>query len=159
MTHHTLYIGHNLTADKARGLQCDTQRLVYVNTGKVSASAGVETFEISLSSVEGMARLLDWLRQNTAPSRIFCEISSFGSWSDENSQAQSAADYLQGQLIGITRLLEAALSLNPSLHWSFMTPLAADSWSRACESYFRALVEELSASVPGAEFEFLRADA
>lgn len=160
MIDRTLYIGHNWTTGTTDLLIDNAQGLVYVNTGKASQlSSAIETLEISLSSVEGMARLLDWLRQNKTPARIFCEISSFESWSDESSQTQCAADYLQGQIIGVTRLLEAALSLNSSLSWSFITPMAPDPWSRACESYFRSLVEELKASVPSAKLEFIPAKA
>lgn len=160
MTDRTLYIGHNWTTGTTDLMADNAQGLVYINTGKASQhSSVVETLEVSLSSVEGMARLLDWLRQNTIPARIFCEISSFESWCDESGQTQSAADYLQGQIIGVTRLLEAALSLNSSLSWSFITPTAPDPWSRACESYFRSLVEELKASVPSAKLEFIPAKA
>jgi hypothetical protein len=160
VTDRTLYIGHNWTTGITGVLTDNAQGLVYVNTGKASRhSSAIETLEISLSSVEGMARLLDWLRQNTAPARIFYEISSFESWCDQSSQTQSAADYLQGQIIGVTRLLEAALSLNSSLSWSFVTPMVSDPWSRACESYFRSLVEELKASVPSAQLEFIPAKA
>jgi len=113
------------------------------------------SLRLELGSVEGQSRLLDWLRQNDSPTRILCELQAFEFVTSNAGDTRSASDYLSAQIDGITRILEAALSLNPVLHWVFLKPPVADVWSDASEAYFRALVEGLRTAAPSARFDFL----
>ena len=105
--------------------------------------------------MEGQSRLLDWLRQNDPPTRILCELQAFEFVTSDTGDTRSASDYLSAQVVGITRILEAALSLNPELRWVFLRPSVADVWSDASEAYFRVLIEGLRAAAPSAHFDFL----
>ena len=113
------------------------------------------SLQLELASIEGQSRLLDWLRQNDPPTRILCELQAFEFVTSEAGDTRSASDYLSAQIVGITRILEAALSLNPELRWVFLKPPVADVWSDASEAYFRVLVEGLRTAVPSARFHFL----
>ena len=113
------------------------------------------SLQLELASIEGQSRLLDWLRQNDPPTRILCELQAFEFVTSEAGDTRSASDYLSAQIVGITRILEAALSLNPELRWVFLKPPVADVWSDASEAYFRVLVEGLRTAVPSACFDFL----
>ena len=113
------------------------------------------SLQLELASIEGQSRLLDWLRQNDPPTRILCELQAFEFVISEAGDTRSASDYLSAQIVGITRILEAALSLNPELRWVFLKPPVADVWSDASEAYFRVLVEGLRTAVPSARFDFL----
>ena len=113
------------------------------------------SLQLELASIEGQSRLLDWLRQNDPPTRILCELQAFEFVTSEAGDTRSASDYLSAQIVGITRILEAALSLNPELRWVFFKPPVADVWSDASEAYFRVLVEGLRTAVPSARFDFL----
>ena len=113
------------------------------------------SLQLELASIEGQSRLLDWLRQNDPPTRILCELQAFEFVTSEAGDTRSASDYLSAQIVGITRILEAALSLNPELRWVFLKPPVADVWSDASEAYFHVLVEGLRTAVPSARFDFL----
>ena len=113
------------------------------------------SLQLELASIEGQSRLLDWLRQNDPPTRILCELQAFEFVTSEAGDTRSASDYLSAQIVGITRILEAALSLNPELRWVFLKPPVADVWSDASEAYFRVLVEGLRTAAPSARFDFL----
>lgn len=113
------------------------------------------SLQLELASIEGQSRLLDWLRQNDPPTRILCELQAFEFVTSEAGDTRSASDYLSAQIVGITRILEAALSLNPELRWVFLKPPVADVWSDASEAYFLVLVEGLRTAVPSARFDFL----
>jgi hypothetical protein len=113
------------------------------------------SLQLELASIEGQSRLLDWLRQNDPPTRILCELQAFEFVTSEAEDTRSASDYLSAQIVGITRILEAALSLNPELRWVFLKSPVADVWSDASEAYFRVLVEGLRTAVPSARFDFL----
>ena len=113
------------------------------------------SLQLELASIEGQSRLLDWLRQNDPPTRILCELQAFEFVTSEAGDTRSASDYLSAQIVGITRILEAPLSLNPGLRWVFLKPPVADVWSDASEAYFRVLVEGLRTAVPSARFDFL----
>ena len=113
------------------------------------------SLQLELASIESQSRLLDWLRQNDPPTRILCELQAFEFVTSEAGDTRSASDYLSAQIVGITRILEAALSLNPELRWVFLKPPVADVWSDASEAYFRVLVEGLRTAVPSARFDFL----
>ena len=112
------------------------------------------SLQLELGSVEGQSRLLDWLRQNDTPTRILCELQAFEFVTSDAGDTRSASDYLTAQIVGITRVLEAALSLNPELRWVFLKPPVADVWSDASEAYFRVLVEGLRTAAPSARFDF-----
>ena len=113
------------------------------------------SLRLELGSVEGQSRLLDWLRQNDSPTRILCELQAFEFVTSDAGDTRGVSDYLSAQIVGITRILEAALSLNPELRWVFLKPPVADVWSDASEAYFRALVEGLRTAAPSARFDFL----
>ena len=121
----------------------------------VLADPMTTSFQLELGSIEGQSRLLDWLRQNDTPTRILCELQAFECVTSDAGETRSASDYLSAQIIGITRILEAALSLNPELRWVFLKSPVADVWSDASEAYFRVLVEGLRAAAPSARFNFL----
>jgi hypothetical protein len=86
---------------------------------------------------------------------MLCELQAFEFVTSEAGDTRSASDYLSAQIVGITRILEAALSLNPELRWVFLKSPVADVWSDASEAYFRVLVEGLRTAVPSARFDFL----
>ena len=113
------------------------------------------SLQLELGSVEGQSRLLDWLRQNDTPTRILCELQAFEFVTSDGGDTRSASDYLSAQIVGITRVLEAALSLHPELRWVFLKPPVSDVWSDASEAYFRVLVEGLRTEAPSARFDFL----
>ncbi len=154
-----LYIGDHLTDEMASKLTVKEGAVVQVTGHSNGVFDSVTNFlEFNLGSVEGQARLLDWLRQNEAPTRIICELHAFEVVADDTEDTRSATDYLTAQLVGVTRLLEASLSLNPNLVWDFLQPYHADVWSRACEAYFRVLIEGLRVAAPGAHFNFVTAE-
>jgi len=159
VTQRCLYLGDNLSPELILQLTAtdggvvQATRLSIVIAGPVSTSLTLE-----LGSVEGQSRLLDWLRQNDTPRRILCELQAFEFVTSDAGDTRSASDYLSAQIVGITRILEAALSLNPELRWVFLKPPVADVWSDASEAYFRVLVEGLSKAAPRARFDFLSMD-
>mgnify|MGYP005696799975 FL=1 len=116
------------------------------------------SLQLELGSVEGQSRLLDWLRQNDPPTQVLCELQAFEFVTSDAGDTRTASDYLSAQIVGITRILEAALSLNPELRWVFLKPPIADVWSDASEAYFRVLVEGLRIAAPSARFDFLLID-
>ena len=103
--------------------------------------------DVDLASVEGQARLMDWLRQNELPSHVKCRL-------DSPDFEGAASDFLQAKIVGLTRVLEAMLMLNASVEWEFVTSPNADIWARSCEAYFRALAQGLSAELPQTKIFF-----
>ena len=103
---------------------------------------------VDLASVEGQARLMDWLRQNERPSHVKCSL-------DSPDFEGAASDFLQAKIVGLTRVLEAMLMLNASVEWEFVTSPSADIWSRSCEAYFRTLAQGLSAELPQTTITFV----
>ena len=156
MTQRCLYVGDNLSTELVSQLTAtdggvvQVTRLPTVLTDQMSTSLQME-----LGSVEGQSRLLDWLRQNDTPTRILCELQAFEFVTSDAGVTRSASDYLSAHIVGITRVLEAALSLNPDLLWIFLKPQAPDVWSEASEAYFRVLVEGLRTVATSARFDFL----
>lgn len=159
MTIGCLYIGDSLTDEVALQLLGSDGGIVQVtrhSDGPIDVV--MSSLTLNLGSVEGQVRLLDWLRQKGTPARIICELQAFELGAGYEEHTRSATDYLTTQIVGVTRLLEAALSLNPNLVWVFLRPRQADVWSQACEAYFRVLVEGLRIAVPSADFDFLEVD-
>ena len=103
---------------------------------------------VDLASVEGPARLMDWLRQKELPSHVKCSL-------DSPDFEGAASDFLQAKIVGLTRVLEAMLTLNASVEWEFVTSPTADIWSRSCEAYFRTLAQGLSAELPQTKITFV----
>ena len=156
MTQRCLYVGDKLSSDLMSQLTTTDGGVVQVTRlPNVLADTMSTSLQLELGSVEGQSRLLDWLRQNDPPTRILCELQAFEFVTSEVGYTRSASDYLSAQIVGITRVLEAALSLNPELRWVFIKPPVADVWSDASEAYFRVLVEGLRTAVPSARFDFL----
>ena len=156
MTQRCLYVGDKLSSDLISQLTASDGGVVQVTRlPTVLADTRSTSLQLELGSVEGQSRLLDWLRQNDPPTRILCELRAFEFVTSEAGDTRSASDYLSAQLVGITRVLEAALSLNPELRWVFLKPPVADVWSDASEAYFRVLVEGLRTAVPSACLDFL----
>ena len=152
-----LYVGRHLPTEVATAAKASGYRLVCANSERnPNIESLADHLPVDMRTVEGRARLIDWLRQNVAPAHIFCELHSFDfAGDDQESGSLSASDYLQGQIVGITELLEAAVSLNPACHWRFILPGNADVWSRASEAYFRVLLEGLVTLVPSAHLDFM----
>ena len=156
MTQRCLYVGDKLSSDLISQLTATDGGVVQVTRlPTVLADTRSTSLQLELGSVEGQSRLLDWLRQNDPPTRILCELRAFEFVTSEAGDTRGASDYLSAQLVGITRVLEAALSLNPELRWVFLKPPVADVWSDASEAYFRVLVEGLRTAVPSARLDFL----
>ena len=156
MTQRCLYVGDKLSSDLISQLTASDGGVVQVTRlPTVLADTRSTSLQLELGSVEGQSRLLDWLRQNDPPTRILCELQAFEFVTSETGYTRSASDYLNAQIVGITRVLEAALSLNPELRWVFLKPPVADVWSDASEAYFRVLVEGLRTAVPSARLDFL----
>ena len=156
MTQRCLYVGDNLSTELVSQLTATDGGVVQVTRWpNVLADPVPTSLQLELGSVEGQSRLLDWLRQNDPPTRILCELQAFEFVTSETGYTRSASDYLNAQIVGITRVLEAALSLNPELRWVFLKPPVADVWSDASEAYFRVLVEGLRTAVPSARLDFL----
>ncbi len=156
MTQRCLYVGDKLSSDLISQLTATDGGVVQVTRlPTVLADTRSTSLQLELGSVEGQSRLLDWLRQNDPPTRILCELQAFEFVTSETGYTRSASDYLNAQIVGITRVLEAALSLNPELRWVFLKPPVADVWSDASEAYFRVLVEGLRTAVPSARLDFL----
>ena len=156
MTQRCLYVGDKLSSDLISQLTASDGGVVQVTRlPTVLADTRSTSLQLELGSVEGQSRLLDWLRQNDPPTRILCELRAFEFVTSEAGDTRSASDYLSAQLVGITRVLEAALSLNPELRWVFLKPPVSDVWSDASEAYFRVLVEGLRTATPSARFDFL----
>jgi len=156
VTQRCLYVGDKLSSDLIVQLTAADGGVVQVTRlPTVLADTMSSSLQLELGSVEGQSRLLDWLRQNDKPTRILCELQAFEFVTSEAGYSRSASDYLSAQIVGITRVLEAALSLNPELRWVFLKPPVADVWSDASEAYFRVLVEGLRTAVPSARFDFL----
>ena len=156
MTQRCLYVGDKLSSDLILQLTATDGGVVQVTRLPTVLADTISTsLQLELGSVEGQSRLLDWLRQNDPPTRIICELQAFEFVTSEADHTRSASDYLSAQIIGITRVLEAALSLNPELRWVFLKPPVADVWSDASEAYFRVLVEGLRTAVPSAHLDFL----
>ena len=103
---------------------------------------------VDLATVQGQARVMDWIRQNTVPSRVKCRI-------DSPDFEGAASEFLQAKVVGVTRILEATLMLSASIHWEFIIDADADIWSKSCEAYFRALAEGLSTELPQAKITFV----
>ena len=156
MTQRCLYVGDKLSSDLMSQLTTTDGGVIQVTRlPNVLADTMSTSLQLELASVEDQSRLLDWLRQNDPPTRILCELQAFEFVTSEVGYTRSASDYLSAQIVGITRVLEAALSLNPELRWVFIKPPVADVWSDASEAYFRVLVEGLRTAVPSARFDFL----
>ena len=156
MTQRCLYVGDNLSTELISQLTATDGGVVQVTRFTKPLTEPVLTsLQLELGSVEGQSRLLDWLRQTDSPTRILCELQAFEFVPSETGDTRSASDYLRAQVVGITRILEAALSLNPELRWVFLKPPVADVWSDASEAYFRVLVEGLRTAAPSAHFDFL----
>ncbi len=152
-----LYVGRYVPTEVATAVKALGFRLVCAHSERTSnIECRADHLFVDLRTVEGRAGLIDWLRQNAAPAHILCELHPFV-FSDDDKEcgSLSASDYLQGQIVGITELLEAAVSLNPACRWRFILPSNADVWSRASEAYFRVLLEGLVTLVPSAHFGFM----
>ncbi|MEC7075452.1 MAG: hypothetical protein VXW94_03415 [Pseudomonadota bacterium] len=159
MTQRCLYVGDKLSSEMMMQLIATDGGVVQVTRLSTALTDPMSTsLQLELGSVEGQSRLLDWLRQNDPPTRILCELQAFEFVTSDAGDTRSASDYLSAQIIGITRILEAALSLNPELRWVFLKPPVADVWSDASEAYFRVLVEGLRIAAPSARFDFLLID-
>jgi len=151
-----LYVGDHLSSELILQLKATDGGIFQVTRlPTVLADPMSMSLQLELGSVEGQSRLLDWLRQNDPPTRILCELQAFEFVTSDAADTRSASDYLSAQIVGITRVLEAALSLNPELRWVFLKPPEADVWSDASEAYFRVLVEGLRTAAPSARFDFL----
>lgn len=123
-------------------------KVFYAGRGAAFETDLVEgVIDIDLGTVEGQARMLDWLRQNAIPERVICSL-------DSPEFEGAAAEFLQAKVVGLTRVLEAILMLNPSIRWEFVTAANADIWSRSCEAYFRTLVAGLREQLPQADIAF-----
>ena len=156
MTQRCLYVGDTLSSDLIVQLTAADGGVVQVTRlPTVLADTMSSSLQLELGSVEGQSRLLDWLRQNDPPTRILCELQTFEFVTSDAGNTRSASDYLSAQIVGITRILEAALSLNAELRWVFLKPPVVDVWSDASEAYFRVLVEGLQTAAPSARFDFL----
>jgi len=156
VTQRCLYVGDKLSSDLILQLTATDGGVVQVTRLPTVLADTMSTWlQLELGSVEGQSRLLDWLRQNDPPTRIICELQAFEFVTSEAGYTRSASDYLSAQIVGITRVLEAALSLNPELRWVFLKPPVPDVWSDASEAYFRVLVEGLRTTVPSARLDFL----
>ena len=156
MTQRCLYVGDKLSSEMMLQLTASDGGVVQVTRLPAALIDPTSTsLQLELGSVEGQSRLLDWLRQNDPPTRILCELQAFELVTSDAGDTRSASDYLSAQVIGVTRILEAALSLNSELRWVFLKPPVADVWSDASEAYFRVLVEGLRTAVPSARFDFL----
>ena len=156
MTQRCLYLGDKLSSEMMLQLTASDGGVIQVTRLPTALIDPTSTsLQLELGSVEGQSRLLDWLRQNDPPTRILCELQAFEFVTTDAGDTQSASDYLSAQIVGITRILEAALSLNPELRWVFLKPPVVDVWSDASEAYFRVLVEGLRTAVPSARFDFL----
>ena len=124
-------------------------KIIYAGRGAVferGLAAGI--IDVDFATVAGQARMLDWLRQNDIPERVKCSL-------DSPDFEGAASEFLQAKVIGLTRVLEAALMLNPSIQWEFVTAVNGDIWSQSCEAYFRTLVAGLTAQLPQARITFL----
>ncbi len=156
MTQRCLYVGDSLSPKLILQLTATDGGVVQVTRlPTVLADPMSTSLQLELGCVEGQSRLLDWLRQNAPPTRILCELQAFEFVTNDDRDTRSAYDYLSAQIVGITRVLEAALSLHPELRWVFLKPTVSDVWSDASEAYFRVLVEGLSTAIPSARFDFL----
>ena len=123
-------------------------KVTFAGMGVVEQSELLEDIvDVDLASVEGQARLMDWLRQNELPSHVKCRL-------DSPDFEGAASDFLQAKIVGLTRVLEAMLMLNASVEWEFVTSPNADIWARSCEAYFRALAQGLSAELPQTKIFF-----
>ena len=103
---------------------------------------------VDLATVEGQARVMDWLRQNTVPSCVKCRL-------DIPDFEGAASEFLQAKVVGVTRILEATLMLSASIHWEFIIDANADIWSKSCEAYFRTLAQGLATQLPQAKITFV----
>ena len=101
-----LYIGDRLPLDTAMQLLTTYDKVVWVTVSDIDLEIpAVDRLSLRLGSIEGQARLLDWFRQTDTPRSIFCELSTFGYIETESSEVRSATDYLQTQIVGVTRAL------------------------------------------------------
>ena len=156
MTQRCLYVGDKLSSKLISQLTATDGGVVQVTRlPTVLADPMSTSLQLELGRVEDQSRLLDWLRQNDPPTRILCELQAFEFVTSDGGNTRSASDYLSAQIVGITRVLEAALSLHPELRWVFLKPPVSDVWSDASEAYFGVLVEGLRAATPTARFDFL----
>ena len=103
---------------------------------------------VDLATVEGQARVMDWLRQNTVPSCVKCRL-------DSPDFEGAASEFLQAKVVGVTRILEATLMLSALIHWEFIIDANADIWSKSCEAYFRTLAQGLATQLPQAKITFV----
>ena len=115
MTRRCLYVGDNLSSELISRLTTTDGGVVQATRlPTVLADPMSISLQLELGRVEDQSRLLDWLRQNDPPTRILCELQAFEFVTSDGGNTRSASDYLSAQIVGITRVLEAALSLNPS---------------------------------------------
>ena len=103
---------------------------------------------VDVATVEGQARVMDWLRQNTVPSYVKCRL-------DSPDFEGAASEFLQAKIVGVTRILEATLMLSASIHWEFIIDANADIWSKSCEAYFRTLAQGLTTQLPQVKITFV----
>ena len=103
---------------------------------------------VDVATVEGQARVMDWLRQNTVPSYVKCRL-------DSPDFEGAASEFLQAKIVGVTRILEATLMLSASIHWEFIIDANADIWSKSCEAYFRTLAQGLTRQLPQVKITFV----
>lgn len=123
-------------------------KITYAGMAAIEESELVnDVVHVDLATVEGQARLMDWLRQNEVPSHVKCGLES-------PDFEGAAADFLQAKIVGVTRVLEALLMLNSAVEWEFVISPNADIWARSCEAYFKTLVQGLSAELPHTKITF-----
>ena len=124
-------------------------KIIYAGMGPIEQPELLDcVVHVDLASVEGQARLMDWLRQNELPSLVKCSL-------DSPDFEGAASDFLQAKIVGLTRVLEATLMLNASVEWEFFISPNADIWSRSCEAYFRTLSQGLKAELPQTNITFV----
>lgn len=124
-------------------------KLTYAGLAAIERPELIEgVIDVDFATVEGQARLMDWLRQNELPSHVRCSLYSPGF-------EGAASDFLQAKIVGVTRVLEAVLMLNASVDWEFVIAPTADIWSQSCEAYFRTLSKGLNAELPQAQIKFV----
>ena len=110
MTRSYLYVGDKLSSEVPAQLTATDRRIVQVTRLPIVLGDHVSaTIQLQMGSVEGRSRLLYWFRQNEAPARIFCGLRPFEVVKCDRLGMRSASDYVNAQIVRVTRLLETAL--------------------------------------------------
>ena len=89
-----LYVGRYFPTEVATAENALGYRWVYANSERNPNIASLaDHLHVDMRTVEGRARLIDWLRQNEAPAHILCELHPFDfSSGDKESGSLSASD-------------------------------------------------------------------